>query len=251
MESNSGKTVINNDFYDTLGDKWYTAYDHPVALLRAENDSRVEWIVKEMEKWIEGHAKILDIGCGAGLLSNALAERGYDVTGIDISKPSLEIAKRYNTAQNKVLYLCGNAYELPFVEGTFNVVCATDLLEHVENPRRVVEEASRVLSQDGLFFFHTFNRNFLSKLIVIKGVDWFVRNAPKNMHVFDLFIKPEELKSMLQEYNLETVGMKGLVPKVFSAAFIKLIFTRKVPKDFKFVFNNSLLTGYCGFAVKK
>ncbi len=242
--------MINNNFYDTLGDKWYEASDHPVALLRAENVARADWIASKINASFSKNIKILDIGCGAGLLSNNLSLRGYGVTGIDLSAPSLEVATRYDETR-RVSYIQANAYHLPFGPAQFDVVCATDVLEHVESPHLLIAEGSRVLKPGGLFFFHTFNRNFASWLIVIKGVEWFVKNTPPNMHVYSLFIRPDELSKMLKVHQLKIVEMRGLSPKLMSMPFLKMLLTRKVTKDFQFIFNSSLLLGYCGFAKNK
>ena len=85
---------INNQFYDELGNDWIDRIDHPVALLRAENALRAPWIAEEIKYRIEKPAKILDVGCGAGFLTNHLAQQQHQVTGIDLSESSLEIAKR-------------------------------------------------------------------------------------------------------------------------------------------------------------
>ncbi|HEY4254745.1 MAG TPA: bifunctional 2-polyprenyl-6-hydroxyphenol methylase/3-demethylubiquinol 3-O-methyltransferase UbiG, partial [Chlamydiales bacterium] len=179
--------MINNAFYDELGSEWLNRFDHPIALLRAENRTRVPWIVNEIGERVMGPAKVLDVGCGAGLLTNQLSLEGHTVSGVDLSDSSLEVAKRTDTTQN-VQYLKANAYCLPFPNETFDVVSAMDVLEHVEEPNCLIAEASRVLKPNGVFFFHTFNRNLLSYLLIIKGVEWCVKNAPKNMHVYPLFI---------------------------------------------------------------
>lgn len=239
---------INNAFYDELHDDWYTAYNHPIALLRAENQVRNPWIIEEIAERLKKKITVLDVGCGAGLLTNALALAGHNVTGIDLSEHSLNIGKERD-ATKKVTYIHGNAYTLPFPDETFEVVCAMDILEHVENPSSLIQEASRVLKKNGLFFFHTFNRNPLSYLIIIKGVDWCVQNAPKNMHVYSLFIKPKELKTLCKSYRLDVDRLVGLRPRL-SPPFFKMIFTRKVPTDFSFRFSKNLMTGYCGIATK-
>ncbi len=245
MEKQTGHQTINNEFYEDLAEGWYTACDHPIALLRTENAVRVPWIIREI-----GERKtVLDIGCGAGILTNALSEAGHQVCGIDLSPSSLEIAKKYD-ATKKVSYQVANAYSLPYPDQSFDVVSAMDVLEHVEDPKRLVSEASRVLKPGGLFFFHTFNRNFLSYLVVIKGVEWCVPNAPKNMHVYPLFIKPDELKKICQTQDLKIVNLQGFRPKIFSFAFCQMLFQRKVPSNFTFCFSKSLATGYCGFAKK-
>lgn len=245
MERQAGSQTINNAFYEDLGDLWYTAFNHPVALLRAENAVRIPWILSEIGT---SPRSVLDIGCGAGLLTNALSSVGHETTGIDLSTSSLETARRHDKTQ-KVHYLEANAYSLPFKDASFDVCCAMDVLEHVEDPGLLIAEASRVLKPNGLFFFHTFNRNPLSYFLIIKGVDWFVQNAPKNMHVYPLFIKPRELEELFQIYKLRSLKWVGLRP-AFTRAFLQLLLTRKVPKNFSFRFSNSLATGYCGLAQK-
>lgn len=245
MEKQTCPQTINNDFYNTLDERWYTATDHPIALLRAENAVRIPWIINQIGK----EKKALDIGCGAGMLTNALALHGHCVYGIDISEKSLEVAKKYDESRS-VIYKTASAYALPFSESEFDVVCAMDVLEHVEDPLRLIQEASRVLKKGGLFFFHTFNRNFLSYLLVIKGVEWFVPNAPKNMHVYPLFIKPKEMEAMCAEKDLKIIELKGFVPCVFSKPFWKMALTKKIPPDILFRFSKSLQTGYCGNAEK-
>lgn len=242
MERESG---INNDFYEELAEKWYTATDHPIALLRAENAVRIPWIIKEIGQ----NKSVLDIGCGAGILTNALAKTGHKVSGIDLSESSLKIAKQRDTTQT-VDYQTANAYAIPYPDQTFDVVCAMDVLEHVEEPRRLIKEASRVLKSDGLFFFHTFNRNFLSYFVIIKGVDWCVPNAPPNMHVYPLFIKPKELRKMCLDMDLQITKLHGFRPQIFSLPFFKMLFTRKIPHNFGFCFSKSLATGYCGISKK-
>jgi 2-polyprenyl-6-hydroxyphenyl methylase/3-demethylubiquinone-9 3-methyltransferase len=244
MEKRSQKD-INNAFYDTLGEEWYTATDHPIALLRAENAVRIPWILKN----IGSKKTVLDIGCGAGLLTNALAKEGHTVFGIDLSLKSLETAQKHDTTKS-VSYKLANAYSLPYPDQTFDVVCAMDVLEHVDQPEKLIQEASRVLKPNGLFFFHTFNRNFLSYLLIIKGVDWFVPNTPQNMHVYPLFIKPKELEKMCQKEKLHIQKFLGFRPQIFSWATLKMLFTRKISSDFGFCFSKNLSTGYCGYAKK-
>lgn len=250
MERQTGSQAINNAFYDHLQDGWYTALNHPIALLRAENKVRNPWIAEEIrKKYPHTPISLLDVGCGAGLLTNALSLEGHAVAGIDLSEESLKIARSKDLTK-KVRYEVANAYALPFPDASFDVVCAMDILEHVETPHLLIQEASRVLKPGGLFFFHTFNRNFLSYVVIIKGVDWCVQNAPKNMHVYPLFIKPKELRHLCQAHRLEVEHMIGLRPRL-SLPFFRMLLTRKVPADFSFRFSKNLTTGYCGLASKR
>lgn len=235
---------INNDFYHDLGEKWLTESAHPVALLRAENRLRNPWIMSHLKP----HSRVIDLGCGAGFLTNALAQAGHNVTGVDLSLPSLEIAKKSDLTQT-VSYLHADVTEVPMPDHSFDAVCAMDLLEHVENPHKVIKEASRLLKPGGLFFFHTFNRTFLSWLIVIKGVEWCVKNTPPNMHIYPLFIKPQELTEWCKQKGLTVTDIKGVGPK-WNLATWKMVLTRKVPENLEFCFHSNLQMGYSGVAIK-
>ena len=125
-----------------------------------------------------------------------------------------------------------------------------DFLEHVENPEQIVRNAAKYLKPGGLFFFHTFNRNIISHIVVIKGVEWLVPNTPKDMHLYRLFIKPQELANWCKAEGFEIEEMHGLNPVIFSGAFWKSLLTRKVSENFSFQFTSSLKTGYLGFARK-
>ncbi len=243
MERQSAR--INNAFYEDLGESWYDCSTHPIALLRAENSVRNPWILNAIPKI---PCDILDIGCGAGFLTNTLAHAGHRVTGIDQSGSSLAIATKKDLSQS-VRYLQSDAFALPFPDQSFDVVCAMDFLEHIEHPALIVKEAARLLKPGGQFFFHTFNRNWLSYLLVIKGVDWCIPNAPTNMHLYSMFIKPQELKTWCEESKLTIKELHGLTPRLASLNFWKSLFTRKI-EGIEFQFTTSLTTGYLGYAQK-
>ena len=243
------KPSIDNSFYEELKERWYTDFCHPIALLRKENEIRNPWIKETIERQRGNSQTILDIGCGAGFLTNALALYGHRVTGIDLSPSSLEIARQQDSTSS-VQFAQADAHHLPFSENSFDVVCAMDLLEHVEKPFAVIREAARVLKPGGLFFFHTFNRNWLSYLFVIKGVEWWLAQTPRHLHVYHLFIKPKELEHWCHESQIALQELKGLVPQIASLAFWKGFFKRTVDPRMQFRLSPSLKTGYMGFGIK-
>lgn len=244
------RNIVNNQLYDELLDRWYDAQDDPVALLRSQHQLLVPWIMKEIRKNIGFHGRVLDLGCGAGLLTNQVAKAGYQATGIDISSSSLKVAKARDKTRT-VDYVEGDVYNLPFADRSFDVVIATDLLEHVSDPRHVVTEASRVLQPGGLFFFHTFSKNLFAWAFVIEGMKFFVRNTPDHLHVYSLFISPKNLLRILRNCGLDEVSeLRGMRPVIMQRAFWKMIVTGEVPKDFKFKFTKSPLIGYAGYAKK-
>lgn len=241
---------IDNSIYDELGERWYSATDDPVALLRAESRLRTSWVLSELvAQFGPRPLAILDVGCGGGFLANPLALAGHAVTGIDLSQDSLAVAARHDRTAS-VAYLAMDARALSFPDGHFDVVCMMDFLEHLSERDEVIREAARVLKPGGWFFFHTFNRTPLSWLIAIKGVEWFVRNTPRHMHVHELFLKPSELVAICTRHELVVEVVMGVRPRVFSRAFLGLLCTGRVGDRFEFLFTRSQQIGYCGRAVK-
>jgi 2-polyprenyl-6-hydroxyphenyl methylase/3-demethylubiquinone-9 3-methyltransferase len=196
-----------------------------------------------------GPHRVLDVACGAGFLSNALARVGHEVTALDAAPSTLEIARAHDTSK-RVRYELGDAHHLPYSDGSFDAVCAMDFLEHTAEPERIVAEAARVLRASGVFLFHTFNRNVLSWLVVIKGVEWFVANTPRHLHVLGLFLTPAEVRSMCVTHGMSPLETIGSRPKV-DRAFFRMLWTRSVPKDFAFVHTSSTLVGFSGVAQKR
>lgn len=250
MENNNTKDKINNDYYNHLGDDWFLAQDDPIALLRSESKIKNPWVANSINEELgESPKKILDVGCGAGFLSNSLAEKRHEVFGIDMSVESLKVAGKYDLTKT-VNYQFADAYKLPFPDQTFDVVCAMDFLEHVEDPQKVIAEASRVLKPGGLFFFHTFNKNIFSYILVIKFVEWFLPKTPKNLHILRLFIPPQDLTQMCTNSGLTTEKLMGIRPKFGKLAFWTSLFSGKVDRNFSFTFTKSTLLSYIGYARK-
>lgn len=248
----TARSEINNHVYDTLGEGWYDANANPIALLRAESRLRNPWIETRLRSHFSsasGPLRVLDVGCGGGFLANYLATGAFSVHAIDRSGPSLRVASRHDLS-GRVRYQEADAFELPYRGATFDAVCAMDFLEHVENPRAFIGEASRVLRPNGMFFFYTHNRNWLSACLVIKGVRWFVRNTPENLHLYRMFIKPGELRRWCSEQSLTVKELHGVRPCIASSAFAGLLLTRRVPNHFRFAFTRSLRISYVGYAVK-
>ena len=236
---------IDNAWYANLGARWYEAQDTPIALLRAEARHRNPWLAEQIGTT---PCDVLDLGCGAGFLANDLAVRGHRVTGLDTTPESLEIARQHDRT-GSVRYQLGDACELQYADDSFDVVCAMDLLEHVEAPARLIAEVGRVLRPGGTFFFHTFNRTWQSNLIVIKGVELFVKNVPKDLHVIRMFLTPEEVAAFCQQHALELVEIRGSRPR-FRWPLWRMLATGKVGDDFEFMFTSSTKLGYTGFARK-
>ena len=242
-------TRVNNAIYEQLGERWYDAEDDPIALLRAESRLLAPWLASIVRVELGAEPRrVLDLGCGAGFLANYLGALGHEVTGLDASAEALLIAAEHDPGRT-VRYVQGDALSLPFTAGSFDVVCAMDFLEHVEPRERVIAEAARVLAPGGMFFFHTFNRNFLAHLVIIKGVEWFVHNTPPELHVLRLFSKPAEIRRDCAKHGLETLELRGVRPKL-GWPFWRMLLTGRVGRDFEFTFTRGTPLGFCGRARK-
>jgi 2-polyprenyl-6-hydroxyphenyl methylase/3-demethylubiquinone-9 3-methyltransferase len=241
---------INNALYDDLDEQWYEAKDNPIALLRAQSSLLIPWVAEEIDCAFHGRSvRVLDMGCGAGFLSNALSLRGHEVTGLDLSQPSLDVAARHD-ATGRVRYIRGDAARLPLDKASVDVVTAMDFLEHVEDIGAIIGEAARVLVPGGLFLWHTINRNLRSWLVGIKGIELLFRNVPPDMHVFRLFRKPEELRVVCEANSLTVREFRGIRPVFGLRAFISLLATGIVRDDFAFRFTRSTAITYAGVASK-
>jgi len=242
----------NNDYYDQLGHKWYRAHDEPVAIHRAEANFRNPWVASRIQEFFSYRAKkprVLDIGCGAGFLSNHLAREGFDVTAVDLSSSCIHIA-RIRDETKSVKYMVADAYQLPFGPGSFDIVTCTDLLEHVANPQKILNEVSRVLAMNGFFFFHTYNRNWLAWMMVTLFQRWFATQPNAKLNAYNLFIKPRDFSQWLGDHRLALIEMHGIRPRFFQLPMFKLLFRGKMDPRFRFKWTATKLLAYAGIARK-
>jgi 2-polyprenyl-6-hydroxyphenyl methylase/3-demethylubiquinone-9 3-methyltransferase len=243
------KQEINNRFYDELGERWYADDEHIIALLRVESKAKLTYVQTILnEHGLKPGARILDVGCGAGFLSNSLAAEGWDVSGIDQSEGSIRVALRHAPQTASPQYQWGDAYHLPYPKKQFDAVLMMDFLEHVDDPARALAEASRVVKDDGLIIFYTFNRTRIAQLLAIKAVEWLARDCPKNFHVWKNFIKPQELRSMFQGLGFDMSPLQGLRPRFLHRPFWSTVWQRRIHPDFQFQYTSDLNLGYLGYA---
>jgi 2-polyprenyl-6-hydroxyphenyl methylase / 3-demethylubiquinone-9 3-methyltransferase len=155
----------------------------------------------------------LEVGCGGGLLTEEIAQMGWRATGIDPSAHSLLVARRHAQISGlDIKYDQGFGESLPYASGSFDVVFCCDVLEHVQDLTKVTSEISRVLKDNGMFYYDTFNRTWISKLAAIKVCQewkpWAI--LPLNFHIWDKFIKPKEMISLLLQNNMEWQEHRGI-----------------------------------------
>ena len=167
--------------------------------------------------WIDEHAgvmgkSVVDVGCGGGLLCEALAHRGAAVTGIDMGEAPLAVARLHQLESGvEVDYLQSTAESLAAERpGAFSVVTCLEMLEHVPDPSAVIQACADLCEPGGDVFFSTINRNPKSFLFAIVGAEYVLNMLPRGTHEYEKLIKPSELARWIREAGLqmqETMGM--------------------------------------------
>ena len=167
--------------------------------------------------WIDERAslagkKVLDVGCGGGILAEAMAQRGAQVTGIDMGEAPLAVARLHQLESGvSVDYEQSTAEE--FAErhaGTFDVVTCLEMLEHVPDPSSVIRACAKLVKPGGQVFFSTINRNPKSFMFAIVGAEYVLRMLPRGTHEFAKFIRPAELGRWVRDASLDLQDITGL-----------------------------------------
>ena len=173
------------------------------------NPLRLDWIAQHAS--LDG-AAVLDVGCGGGILAEAMARRGAKVTGIDLSEKALKVAQLHLLESRlDVEYRSVSAEDYAAAHaGKFDVVTCMELLEHVPEPGAMVAACARLVRPGGQVFFSTINRNPKSYLFAVVGAEYVLGLLPKGTHDYMRFIKPSELSRWSREAGLrvdELIGM--------------------------------------------
>jgi 2-polyprenyl-6-hydroxyphenyl methylase / 3-demethylubiquinone-9 3-methyltransferase len=211
---------INNEMYfrEDL-DWWDESGDNTNTLLRyVLNPIRFNYFLRQAGPVPANGASpiVLDLGCGGGFLAEEFAKAGFRVTGMDPSPALLAAGRAHAVEQGLAIsYVEGYGEHLPFDDSSFDHVACCDVLEHVNDLDRVVQEIARVLKPGGRFFYDTVNRTPLSFFLVIKvAQDWtFTAWEAPRTHVWRMFVKPSELRAAMARHGLVHRETKGISPR--------------------------------------
>ena len=254
---------IDNAFYDRESAQWWQPGSALHLMKTSVNPVRVGYAKRKLEELgIDPTGKAaLEVGCGGGVLSEEIARMGFVSLGIDISIPSLHVASAHSRASGLTIGYAGARGEaLPCRDNAFDAVFCCDVLEHVHRVPQVISEIGRVLRSGGIFFYDTPNRTLFSKLVAIKVSQEWKRWAfiPANLHVWEMFIRPEELKLFLAEHNLQWKEHRGIAPG--QSIFTMLRSLRKRAKGelsytdmgrrLSLIESNDMRIMYMGYAIK-
>ena len=194
--------------FGDLAHKWWdkTSEFKP---LHEINPLRLNWInslVALKDK------RVLDVGCGGGILSESMHFKGADVTGIDLGEKALNVAKLHQLESGaKVDYQYISVEQLAVQQpASFDVVTCMEMLEHVPDPAAIVAACAKLVKPGGSVFFSTINRNPKAYLFAVIGAEYVLNMLPKGTHDYAKFIKPSELSTWARQADLNMAGMRGM-----------------------------------------
>jgi 2-polyprenyl-6-hydroxyphenyl methylase/3-demethylubiquinone-9 3-methyltransferase len=208
----SNKNNVNDsaeiDKFNSLSQQWWNPKG-PLKTLHEINPLRINYITEKVP--LNG-LKVLDIGCGGGLLSEGMARKNAAVVGIDLAKSSIDIAiKHAREADLNIDYECVDSQAFCHQnKDIFDVVTCLELLEHVKNPLSIIEACAEAVKPGGAVFFSTINRNFKSFLMAILGAEHALKMIPKGTHEYAKFIRPSELTNWCRSVDLQPIDLTGL-----------------------------------------
>ena len=213
-------TTINKkeiDKFDALSQEWWDV-NGKFKPLHQFNPVRLELIINYIKNYFSINnntnnlkgIKILDVGCGGGLISEPLARLGADITGIDASEKNIQAAKIHAKKNNiKINYIHGSPEQLNLKEN-FDVLLNLEIVEHVDNIELFLNSCRNLLKNNGIMFTATLNRTFSSFIKAIVGAEYVLRWLPVGTHDWNKFLKPEELEKMLETLKFSLLELKGL-----------------------------------------
>jgi 2-polyprenyl-6-hydroxyphenyl methylase / 3-demethylubiquinone-9 3-methyltransferase len=204
--------------FSDLADEWWDV-NGKFKPLHMFNPIRIEYILDEVSKHFKidkkkeellKNLKILDIGCGGGLISEPMARLGGEVTGIDAAKKNIKIAALHSRKNKlKINYLNESPEKLKEKE-KFDIILNLEIVEHVDDLNLYFNSCYNLLKKNGIMFTATINRSLISYIKAIIGAEYILRWLPIGTHDWNKFIKPEELEKMLSDKKFFTKDISGL-----------------------------------------
>lgn len=203
--------------FDALADSWWDPQGQSRPLHEI-NPLRLDYIARRTT--LPDH-QLIDVGCGGGILSEALAKSGAEVTGIDMGEAPLNIARLHAMeAGLNIHYQQRTAEDMASQHaGEFDAVTCLEMLEHVPDPQAIVEACATLVKPGGDVFFSTLNRHPKAWLLAVVGAEYLARMLPKGTHDYTRFIRPSELAAAARHSGLEVCDMTGINYQPLSRQF--------------------------------
>ncbi|MEM9183825.1 MAG: bifunctional 2-polyprenyl-6-hydroxyphenol methylase/3-demethylubiquinol 3-O-methyltransferase UbiG [Pseudomonadota bacterium] len=207
------------DYYNRLADQWWDQTG-PFRPLHELNQLRVSWIVDQLrargrtsddsDRPLTG-LRVLDVGCGGGILSVALARLGADVHGIDVAERNIAVAQTHATRLGLPIRYEHTPVETLAASGArYDVVFSMEVVEHVDDLPVFMQASCELVADDGLMFVATINRNPIAWLTAIVGAEYILRWLPRGTHHYALLRKPSEVAALMSEHGVEPRSWSGV-----------------------------------------
>jgi 2-polyprenyl-6-hydroxyphenyl methylase/3-demethylubiquinone-9 3-methyltransferase len=206
------ETTKETQIYSQRANTWWDEQG-PFKALHEMNPIRLQYILSHIRNHFNDSKnitdiKILDIGCGGGLVCEPLSRLGYTVTGIDQSSEAIEVARQHAAEQGlNIRYHCKDIQEL---DEHYNIITLLEVLEHVEQPEQLLKSALDRLAPGGLIFFSTLNRTVFSYVAGIFLAEKVLKWAPEGTHQWSKFLKPCEIIIPLQGFGIIPLDVTGI-----------------------------------------
>ena len=210
------KTNNNQEeLFDEYAYDWWNKTGN-YKLLHKLNPLRLKYITSRLDI---KNKKILDIGCGGGILSEELSKMGAKVTGIDSSKKSINIAKKHAKEQDlEIEYINGSIMDVSSLKNYDCVVCF-EMIEHIYEPKKLIEKIETITQKKSHLFISTINRNLKSFIFAKIFAEYILNLVPRGTHQYAKFITPYELNSMLEKHNFNVSSIDGILFNPINESF--------------------------------
>lgn len=203
------------DKFSKLADSWWDI-SGPFKMLHVINPVRMEYICQKLGKGLKGK-KILDLGCGGGLITLPLSKLGANVMGLDASEENIKAAKmKAKEKKSKAKFTAGSIEKHKEI---YDAIICLEMVEHVDNIDEFIANLSKNVRKGGKIILSTLNRNLKSRLLAIGVAEYVLGMVPKGTHDFNKFLKPSELLEMLEKNNIKVTDIKGMSYNVINRSW--------------------------------
>ena len=202
----------NEEFalFNQLSDEWWNE-NGKFKILHQIKRHRMTYILDQINNRNIKNLKILDVGCGGGIICEPLARLGAKVTGIDFAPNNIKAAKIHSKKNKLKINYIYKDIEKSKLDAKFDIILMFEVLEHLNNWKKTIQNIKKNLNKDGIIIISTINRNLISKLFAINIAENILNWIPKGTHDYNKLIKPEELKNTLLKEKFHFHNIKGLV----------------------------------------
>ncbi len=202
----------NDEFtlFNQLSDEWWNE-NGKFKILHQIKKHRMSYILDQINNRNIKNLKILDVGCGGGIICEPLARLGAKVTGIDFAPNNIIAAKMHSKKNKLKINYINQDIEKTKLDEKFDIILMFEVLEHLDNWKKTIKNIKKNLNKNGLIIISTINRNLLSKLFAINIAENILHWIPKGTHDYNKLIKPEELRKILLKEKFNFKNIKGLV----------------------------------------